>query len=246
MEQQVTRGDVYTRVTNRIVADLEAGVRPWCQRWDSHEPAPMALPLRHNGTPYRGMNIVLLWAQAMERGFASSMWMTYKQAQALGGQVRKGETGSLVVYADRYTKTETDANGDELAREIAFMKGYTVFNVGQIDNLPELYRPKPTPKPEAGRLHVLNQAAETFIANTGAVIEHEGDRAFYAIARDLIRLPPMSSFVDAEAYTATKAHELIHWTRHPSRLNRDFGAKRFGDHGYATEELVAELGAAFL
>lgn len=245
MDRQNTRSDVYTRVTDRIVAELEAGIRPWLKPWRSSSKASVSRPLRHNGTPYRGINVLLLWAEAFDRGFQSSTWMTYKQAQSIGAQVRKGESGSLVVFADRFTKTETDERGAEVEREIAFMKGYTVFNVEQIENLPEIYRPREDAT-TAGDPGALHQGSESFFANTGAVIQHGGDQAFYAIEPDFIRLPNPEAFVDAESYAATKAHELIHWTRHASRLDRDFGRKRFGDEGYATEELVAELGAAFL
>lgn len=239
------RSDVYSRVTARIVADLEQGVRPWCKRWAAQASNPLRLPLRHNGTPYRGINILLLWAEAQHRGYAAPIWMTYRQALTLGAQVRKGETGSLVVFADRVTRTEMDEDGDETARETFFMKGYTVFNVEQIDNLPDMYRPgvaadrtQSTPQ--------LQQRSEDFFGRTGAHFQHGGNRAFYAPGPDVIRLPEPGAFVDAEAYAATKAHELIHWTGHPSRLARDFGGRRFGDSGYALEELVAELGAAFL
>jgi antirestriction protein ArdC len=107
------RSDVYTRVTDRIIADLERGVRSWHRPWSTaNTTGRITRPLRHNGLPYSGINVVLLWSEAVGRGFASSMWMTFRQALALGGHVRKGETGSLVVYANRVRKTEPDANGD--------------------------------------------------------------------------------------------------------------------------------------
>jgi antirestriction protein ArdC len=168
--------------------------------------------------------------------------MTYRQADALGAHVRKGEHGSLVVYADRYKKTEANERGEEVEREIPFMKAYTVFNVEQIDDLPARYVPAPVQLPEPLR---LIEEAETFFAATGATFRHGGNRAFYAPSQDVIQLPPAESFRDAQSYAATKAHELIHWTGHQSRTAREFG-KRFGDSAYAREELVAELGAAFL
>lgn len=235
--------DIYARVTERITQDLAAGVRPWMKSWSgSNTEGRISRPLRHNGTPYRGVNVLLLWGEAQAKGFVSPSWMTYKQAQAVGGQVRKGEAGSLVVYADRYTTTETNSHGEEAEREIAFMKGYTVFNVEQIEGLPAQYLAPPCPAFEPLALH---QAAEAFFAATGAGFHHGGSRAFYATARDFIQLPPPEAFRDAESYAATKAHELIHWTGHGSRNGREFG-KRFGDQAYAFEELVAELGAAFL
>lgn len=247
MAKETTRSDVYSRVTARIVNDLESGTRPWLKPWrSSGGAAALSRPLRHNGAPYRGINVLLLWAEAFDRGFSSSVWMTYKQAQSLGGQVRKGETASLVVFADRFTKTETDARGDEVERQIAFMKGYAVFNVEQIDNLPEMYRPPvATVQPDKPQV-TLSATAEAFFGNTGAAIRHGGDRAFYAPGPDLICLPDPDRFVDAESYAATKAHELIHWTGNPTRLDRQFGPALFGNEAYAKEELVAELGAAFL
>ena len=240
---QPVKADVYERVTSRLIAYMEQGTRPWLKPWSAaNTEGRIERPLRHNGTPYRGVNVVLLWCDAIEKGFQSSQWMTYRQAQELGGQVRKGETGSLVVYADRYTKTETNDQGEEDERSIPFMKGYTVFNVDQIDGLPAQYRPAPRPTLPAVELH---QVAEEFFAKTGATIRHGGNRAYYATALDYIQLPPPETFKDAESYAGTKAHEFIHWTGHKSRNAREFG-KRFGDQAYAFEELVAELGAAFL
>lgn len=236
--------DVYTRVTERILSDLEQGIRPWIKPWSAaHAAGRITRPLRHNGTPYKGINVLLLWGEAMANGYAAPLWMTYKQAQEIGGQVRKGEHGSLVVYADRITKTETADNGEEIEREIPFMKGYTVFNVEQIDGLPAHYYAQPVnPLPASQRI----EAADRFVTSTGADIRHGGNQAFYSPSRDLIQLPPFEAFRDAESYYATALHELTHWTKHESRLSRDFGRQRFGDEGYAREELVAELGAAFL
>ena len=237
------RTDVYTRVTAKIIADLEQGVRPWQKPWNAeHAAGRITRPLRHNGTPYRGVNVLLLWCDAEEKGFNAPFWMTFKQAQELGANVRKGEHGSLVVYADRYTKTETDEHGQESEREIPFMKGYTVFNVEQIDGLPAHYTAKAA-EPPAPMVRI--EHAEAFFAATGATVRHGGNRAFYASSQDFVQMPPRESFRDAEAYSATLAHELTHWTSHPSRLARELG-KRFGDNAYAAEELIAEMGSAFL
>ncbi len=120
------RGDVYQRITDRFVADLEAGVRPWLRPWNAeHAAGRITRPLRANGVAYRGINVVALWMEAAARGFAAPIWMTYKQASERGGQVRKGERGSLVVYADTVTRTETDAaTGAETESEIPLLKGY--------------------------------------------------------------------------------------------------------------------------
>ncbi len=243
---QTPRADVYTRVTDRIVSELEMGVRPWLKPWSADHAADRlpALPLRHTGTPYRGINILLLWGESIERGYTRNIWMTYKQAEEYGAHVRKGEHGALVVFADRFTKTEENDKGEETEREIPFMKGYTVFNVEQIEGLPARYLEPLAPRDE-GRTLELIEEAEAFFAATGATFRHGGNRAFYASAADFIQLPPAEAFKDAESYAATKAHELIHWTGNDKRMAREFG-KRFGDQAYAFEELVAELGAAFL
>ena len=236
--------DIYTHVTTKIIADLEAGVRPWHQPWNAeHLAGRIIRPLRHNGVAYRGLNIILLWAASVAGGYAAPIWMTYKQAQALGGQVRKGSKGELIVYADKLRRTETDDRGDEREVEIPFMKGYTVFNVEQIDDLPEHYYATTRQMPDAVE---RNEAAEAFFAATGADIRHSGNRAYYALEPDYVQMPPFEAFKDLAAYYATLGHEVTHWTRHPSRLDRSFGRKRWGDEGYAQEELVAELGAAFL
>lgn len=238
----MTRIDVYSSVTQRIIADLEKGVRPWQKPWSvANAEGSIMRPLRYNGLPYRGVNVLLLWGEAMAKGYASPFWMTFKQAGELGGHVRKGEHGGLVVYADKYTKTETDENGDKIEKQIAFMKGYTVFNVEQIEGLPAHYYAKPEPPPPVARI----DRAEAFFAATGAIVKHGGGRAFYSQALDIIGMPPRESFESPESYCGTLAHELTHWTAHPSRLARELG-KRYGDHAYAAEELVAEMGAAFL
>jgi antirestriction protein ArdC len=236
--------ELYTRVTDRIIADLEQGVRPWLKPWDSsNAKGRITLPVRHNGTPYRGVNILLLWDETVNKGYATPVWMTWKQANQLHARIRKGEHGSLVDYAYRFTRTETADNGEDVEREIPFLKGYTVFNVEQIEGLPDQYYVKSEYK---GDSLPLLETFERFFASTGATVRHGGNMAYYAAGPDLIQLPPPDVFKDAESYAATKAHELTHWTKHGSRLNREFGRKRFGDMAYAREELVAELGAAFL
>ena len=239
------RADVYQKITDQIVSELEKGVRPWFKPWNAeHAAGRITRPLRGNGIPYQGINVLMLWSAAMAKGYAAPIWMTFKQALDLGAHVRKGEEGSLVVYADKIVRTETDAaTGEEAERAIPFMKGYTVFSVEQIDGLPEHYYGKLTPRAETvPRI----ERAEAFFAATRATIRHGGTMALYSVTHDHVQMPPIEAFRDAESYYATLAHEATHWTRHPSRLDRDFGRKRFGDEGYAMEELVAELGSAFL
>ena len=237
--------DIYERITGRIVADLEQGVRPWLKPWNAeHAAGRITRPLRHNGQPYNGINVIMLWGEAVACGYAAPIWMTFRQAKELGGHVRKGEKGSLTVYADRIRKTEIDdATGEEAQREIPFMKGYTVFNIEQIEGLPAHFY-----APVAPRLDPVQRidSAEAFFAATGADIRHGGNQAYYTITHDYVQMPPFETFRDAESYYQTLGHECVHWTRHSSRLERDFGRKRWGDEGYAAEELVAELGSAFL
>lgn len=201
-------------------------------------------PLRHTGQPYTGINVLLLWSEAVARGFRSPIWMTFKQALELGAHVRKGETGSLVVYASRFTKTETDAHGDEVEKDIPFLKAYTVFCVDQIDGLPDHYyghvtEPKPCPIERVA--HV-----DRFFEQTGADIRHGGDKAYYATSIDAVQMPPFETFRDPPAYYATLGHECVHWTGAPKRLNRDLSRYHKDRSERAREELIADLGACFL
>jgi antirestriction protein ArdC len=170
--------------------------------------------------------------------------MTFKQAVELNAHVRKGEKGSLAVYANSITRTEHDDDtGEDIEREIPFLKGYTVFNVEQIYGLPEIYYAKAesqlTPVERIAR-------AEEFFKHIPVTLKHVGNRAYYAQELDYVQMPIIEAFRDAESYYATLGHEFIHSTRHPTRLTRNFGRKTWGDEGYAREELVAELGSAFL
>jgi antirestriction protein ArdC len=239
------KSDVYERITHRIVTELEQGVRPWLKPWNAeHAAGRITRPLRFNGMPYQGINVLMLWGEAVAKGYAAPIWMTFKQALELGANVRKGEHGSLVVYADRIRRTELDeATGEEAEREIPFLKGYTVFNVEQIEGLPAHFHAVAEP-----RLDPVQriERADLFFAATGADIRHGGSMAYYSATEDRVQMPPFESFRDAESYYATLAHEVTHWTKHGKRLEREFGRKRWGDEGYAMEELVAELGAAFL
>jgi antirestriction protein ArdC len=235
--------DLYARITNRIVAELEAGTRPWLKPWNAeHAAGRVTRPSRHNGTPYRGINVLMLWAEACARGFACPIWMTYKQARELGGQVRKGERGSLVVFADRFTRTETGDKGEDVERQIPFLRSYTVFNCEQTDGLPAHYyaRAESVIDPVQRIAH-----AEAFFANLNADIRHGGNRAYYVTSTDHVQMPPFEAFRDAVSYFATLGHECVHLTGHRSRLDRNL-ASRFGSHSYAAEELIAELGSAFL
>jgi antirestriction protein ArdC len=207
-------------------------MKPWQAE---HTAGHITRPLRNNGTPYRGMNLLLLLGEAMAKGCAAPIWMTYKQAQEPKGQVCKDEHGSLVVFANRVTKTETNEKGEDTKREIPFLKGYTVFNVKKVEGLPAQYNAQPeNPLPLSERI----ANAHRFMANTTATIHHGGNSAFYAPSRESIQLPPFEVFKDKESYYATALHKLTYWTKHERRLDRDFGPQEFGDAGYAREELV--------
>lgn len=238
--------DVYAVITDKIISDLEQGTRPWLKPWSAeHAAGRISRPLRHNGLPYSGINTIMLWLEAEMKGYSAPIWMTFRQAGELGGHVRKGEKGSTVVYANSIQKTETDeATGEETERSIPFMKGYTVFNVEQIDGLPpHFYAVRNTELLDPVR---RDAQAEAFLEATGAIVVHRGNQAYYSAAVDHIQMPPFEFFRDPESYYATRLHETAHWTKHELRLNRDFGRQRWGDEGYAMEELVAEISSAFL
>jgi antirestriction protein ArdC len=223
--------DVYAIITDKIISSLEEGTRPWLKPWNAeHAAGSITRPLRHNGEPYSGVNTIMLWVEAAAKGYSAPIWMTFRQANELGGHVRKGEKGSMVVYANSIQKTETDeATGEETERKIPFLKSYTVFNVEQIDNLPARYYAQAVaPILEPAQ---RNAGAEAFLAATGARVEHRGNQAFYTPSADHIQMPPFEFFRDPESYYATLLHETAHWTKHPTRLDRDFGRKRWGDEG---------------
>ena len=244
MATRKNREDVYTRVTNRIIEQLEQGVKPWLKPWNAeHAAGRITRPLRHSGEAYRGINILMLWESADAQGFSCPLWLTFKQAKELGGHVKKGEKSTPVVYASSFKKTEQSDSGEEVDREIPFLKEYRVFNAEQCEGLPDrFYETKQPPNRDIEKI----AHADEFFRNTGAEIVEGGNRACYSVTTDQVRMPKIETFRDAESHAATLAHELTHWTRHPSRLDRDLGRKKWGDAGYAMEELVAELGSAFL
>jgi len=221
-------------------------VLPWHKPWNAeHAAGRISRPLRFNGAPYQGINVIILWQTAEACGYAAPIWMTLKQANQLGGAVRKGERAAPVVYTGRITRTDTDpGTGEQTEQGIPFLKSYTVFNVDQIDGLPDEFYARAQAPQISDQQRI--QAAEEFFANTRIAIRYAGNQAFYAIADDRITMPFFETFIDAESFYATLAHEAAHATRHPRRLNRDFGRKRWGDEGYAMEELVAEITSAYL
>ena len=231
-----TRTDIYQTVTDNIIAALEAGVKPWSCPWQ-RVPGMYGVPSNFaTGIAYSGMNIMLLWCSASEQGFGDSRWMTYKQAQAVGGQVRKGEHGTTAIF---YTTLEKENEGGEID-QIPMLKTFNVFNVEQIDGLPqttETVNPEATfaPLPEA----------ENLFRKSGANIIEKGQNAFFQPSTDEVWLPERHLFSDTANFYATGLHELVHWSGGKKRLSREMKGK-FGSEDYAFEELIAELGSAFL
>ena len=242
------RGSLYDEVTAKIIAQLEDGIFPWVQPWNAAGAMP-GLP-RNAVTRrlYSGVNVLILWGAVIERSFPSQDWLTFKQALAAGGCVRKGEKGETICYADRFTpdaeKQRAESGGDA-ARSIPFLKRFTVFNAAQCDGLPSSILASiaadPVPLPE----RQLVADAESLIATSGADFRIGGARAFYNATEDYVQVPPQPAFDHQINYYRTALHELGHWTGHTSRLARTFGS-RFGNSGYAREELCAELASAFL
>lgn len=243
-QRNTQRGDIYARITDRIIEDLGKGVRPWMKPWGNASPdTRITRPLRHNGQPYSGMNVLLLWSEQMARGFSSAMWMTFKQARELGAAVRKGETGSTVVFASRFKKSEADGSGRATDREIPFLKAYSVFNIEQIEGLPDHYYPRSEPVLDAP---VRIEEVDRFFRSTGALIRHGGHQAFYQPGLDLIQMPPIETFRDTASYYATLSHEVTHWTAAEHRVGRDLSRYAKDMSERAREELIAELGSCFL
>jgi antirestriction protein ArdC len=245
------RGTLYSEVTARIIAEMEAGRVPWVQPWDAA--AATGLPRNAlSGRAYSGINILLLWGafwrhatpERIQRGYPSQGWLTFRQALEAGGAVRKGEQGVTVVYADRFAPEAEKArarDSGEDAKVIPFLKRFTVFNVAQCDGLPEHMVTAAPALPERETIPV----AEALISESGADFRIGGNRAFYAPADDFVQVPPQPAFRDQINYYRTALHELTHWTGHASRLARDQSGA-FGSQAYAREELCAEMGSAFL
>lgn len=231
-----TRTDIYQTVTDNIIAALEAGVKPWSCPWQ-RVPGMSGVPSNFaTGIAYSGMNIMLLWCSASKQGFGDSRWMTYKQTQAVGGQVRKGEHGTTAIF---YTTLEKENEGGAID-QIPMLKTFNVFNVEQIDGLPqttETVNPEATfaPLPEA----------ENLFRKSGANIIEKGQNAFFQPSTDEVWLPERHLFSDTANFYATGLHELVHWSGGKKRLSREMKGK-FGSEDYAFEELIAELGSAFL
>jgi antirestriction protein ArdC len=232
--------DLYQEVTDRIVTAIEAGTLPWVKPWSvASEPRPInASTLR----PYRGINCILLGLEAQLQGYARSRWLTYRQANELGACVRKGARGTTIVFYKPLQVPADKGAGTEPVetRVIPLLRAFVVFNVEQVEGLPgELTSDAGSPSWEA------HAEAEALVGRSGAAVKHGTAAAYYSPSSDSVYLPDRHAFADQAAYYPTLLHELVHWTGHPARCARDL-VGRFGDAAYAMEELVAELGSAFL
>jgi antirestriction protein ArdC len=240
------RTSLYQEITDKIIAELEAGRAPWVQPWGmAAAKAPLAMPRNastHRG--YSGINVLILWGAVIERGFSSQSWLTFRQALGLGGNVRKGERGTTVVYADRFTPEDERRRAEQTGEEpgaIPFLKRFTVFNTDQCEGLPEEIA-KVAPPPPPG---LIEPRAEALIAATGADFRIGGARAFYSPTHDFIQVPPPQAYFEPINWHRTACHELAHWVGHPSRLARDLSGS-YGSKAYAREELIAEMAGAFV
>jgi antirestriction protein ArdC len=232
--------DVYQRVTDAIVNAIEQGAgayrMPWVVRQDKgFSPISIATV-----KPYRGVNTLVLWAQSQSKGYTSALWGSYQQWQSLGGQVRRGEHGSPVVYWGTYESKNTPEDEQDERNGHLFCKGYMVFNLDQVDGckLPKRFEPKLSHNQRIER-------AELFFIEVGVLVRDGGNRAFHRPdTPEAVYMPGFDQFPDRVDYYSVLSHETTHWSSHVSRCNRRLG-KRFGDQAYAMEELIAELGSAY-
>jgi antirestriction protein ArdC len=234
--------DLYAEVSARIVAELEAGAAPWVKPWSATPGANSPCNAATN-RPYSGCNVVLLWMAQAAAGYRSPRFLTFKQALELGGNVRKGEHGTKVFFVKQLQVHDRGADDETATRLVPMMREYTVFNVDQCENLPDSVN---TGKPMRVRNpDTREELADAFLHSTGADIREGHGEAYYVPSRDFISMPAFGAFKGADHFYNVAFHELVHWSGHKSRLDRDL-KNRFGSRNYAAEELVAELGAAFL
>ncbi len=234
-KQNTEHADIYERITSQIIEALE-NCKSWQRPWHSPEMVNVIPKNAKTGSQYRGVNVIALWATAQKLGYLNGLWATFRQWQELGAQVRKGEKSCPVVFWSTIDKKEKADDSAEERDTALFARTYHVFNVSQIEGYEE-------PKKEPLATNRLENA-DLFFLRLGVNIR-EASKAFYQPSDDAVYMPPYASFFKREGYYSTLCHETIHWSGHESRLNRDL-KNRFGDESYAMEELVAELGAAFL
>ena len=222
--------ELYDKIANRIVAQMEDGVLPWHRPWSVNPNARVSKPLRENAVPYQGINVLILWGAAIDAGYASPFWMTYRQAQSIGAQVRKGERATHIVFAKTAKKKERDDLGQESEVIIPVRRVYAVFNADQIDALPAKYVPEiPDVNPDE-----RDAACQAWIDSLGIEVRYGGQRAYYAPGPDRIQMPPFETFESSQTFFSTLLHEETHATGHRTRLDRLRG--RIDDKARAREE----------
>lgn len=227
--------DVYAEVTARIITELEKGAAPWIKPWKAGSSPDHNLISKK---PYQGINRILLAVSSMANGYNSPTWATYKQFTECGHQVQKGEKATHIVFF-KPVPGKVNAETGETESSYCVIRSYSVFNADQTS------MPKPEPVTDVPAFNPLPEC-EQFMARTGASISHGGDTACYIPSQDRIQLPHKTAFDLPSSYYATAFHELVHWSGADHRLDRKLNTGRFGDPAYAFEELVAEIGAAFL
>ena len=239
------RTNLYDDITDKIIAELEDGRLPWVQPWGTAAAqAPLAMP-RNAATSrqYSGINVLILWGAVIQQGYPTQHWLTFRQALSLGGNVRKGERGTTVVYADRFTPEDEKRRARETgedANSIPFLKRFTVFNAAQCEGLPDDITVEAPPPPPG----LIEPRVEELIAATGIDFRIGGNRAFYVPSQDYVQVPPPQAYFEPINWHRTALHEMGHATGHASRLGRDFSGA-FGTKKYAFEELIAEISSAF-
>lgn len=227
--------DLYQKVTNDIIKELEAGTIPWVQPWKNNSRHVGIMPVNvATGRSYSGINIPILWHSQRMQGFPEPAWMTFQQALHLGAHVRKGEKGTTVVFTKPLIFKGED---NEEHRKGSMLKSFTAFNIAQIDELPETVNAPIAPPPQG--------AVQSFVDATKADIRFGGNKACYVPSLDFVSMPATEQFASLDHFHATELHELVHWSGAKSRLDRDLSG-RFRTRAYAAEELIAEFGAAFL
>lgn len=239
------RTNLYEQITRRIIAELEAGRVPWVQPWDSSK-ASIGMPYNAvSDRRYSGINVLTLWDAIVSRGFASHAFLTFRQALALGGHVRRGEQGIGVIYTRRFIPKEERRRADNEGREpsggIPFLKWFTVFSVEQCEGLPAHICEPPPPIPEG----LILPQAEALIEATGADFRIGGPSAYYSPRHDYVQVPRPDDFHDPVNWHRTAFHELSHWVGGAARLDRDQTGS-FGSIAYGREELIAEMSGAFV
>jgi antirestriction protein ArdC len=239
------RSSLYEEITSKIISELEAGRLPWVQPWGSAGvSAPLGIPRNAaTGRNYSGINVLILWGAVVQHGYAVQSWLTFRQALELGGNVRKGERGTTVVYADRFVPDDERQRAHdegEAPRAIPFLKRFTVFNVEQCESLPADIAVSAPPV----ATHLILPQVEELIRATRADVRIGGDKAYYDVAGDFIRVPPPQAFFEPINWHRTALHELAHHSGAAHRLNRDLSGA-YSSRKYSLEEIIAEITTAY-